>query len=342
MRFRTLPRFLLMTIMAGACAAFREVALPQLPARFYDDSANTTTTSRMSSTLHQGPEVVLVPAAPDDAAAPPADRSSAAQLRKAKTAIPLVVTLAGYCLSGPQQDAMQLEYAALVDSWDFALLRLSAPQAVDVCALCATSINASRLAGLPNMVATAQTTLAMTGRGQYVNPPSNRPCPHLRGPVGAVLQCAGHGTARRLVAAPTPSPPITRVRCTAWDATDACCQPRKRGRAQGDGPYILAAVDAALEAVPEIDRRRVYLIGIASGGFMALRMACDAPSRFAGQPLPSRPPRCRGHCVWSCCVLSLALPRLQHPRRTPPLRRNRRLCGGGLGGLHEMPQPSRW
>lgn len=186
--FRTLPRFLLMTIMAGACAAFREVALPQLPARFYDDSANTTTTtSRMSSTLHQGPELVLVPAAPDDAAAPP-DMSSAAQ----RKAIPLVVTLAGYCLSGPQQDAMQLEYAALVDSWDFALLRLSAPQAVDVCALCATSINASRLAGLPNMVATAQTTLAMTGRGQYVNPPSNLPCPHRLGPaVGAAVRCGG-------------------------------------------------------------------------------------------------------------------------------------------------------
>ena len=69
--------------------------------------------------------------------------------------------------------------------------------------------------------------------------------------------------------------------CTAWDATDACCSPSKRG-IPGDGWFVQAVVQAALASNAHLDPHRVSLVGIASGGFLALRLACDAPTTFSG------------------------------------------------------------
>jgi len=76
--------------------------------------------------------------------------------------------------------------------------------------------------------------------------------------------------------------PLTRAGlCTAWDATAACCQPRLGGRNGGDVPLLSAVVDAA-EKAANIDASRIYVVGIANGGFMALRLACELGDRLAG------------------------------------------------------------
>ena len=77
--------------------------------------------------------------------------------------------------------------------------------------------------------------------------------------------------------------PLTRAGlCTAWDATPACCQPKLGGANGGDVPLISAVIDASLAAMQNIDYSRVYIVGIANGGFMAQRVACEIGSRLAG------------------------------------------------------------
>ena len=56
-----------------------------------------------------------------------------------------------------------------------------------------------------------------------------------------------------------------------WNATDACCDPT---RSVDDVGYISRLIEAALQTY-NTDPRRVYLMGISNGGFMALRMACE-------------------------------------------------------------------
>ena len=70
--------------------------------------------------------------------------------------------------------------------------------------------------------------------------------------------------------------------CTAWDATDACCQPTRRGAGSGDGGFVLSVIESALAGNNNIDPARISLVGIASAGFLALRLACDAPATFSG------------------------------------------------------------
>jgi poly(3-hydroxybutyrate) depolymerase len=77
--------------------------------------------------------------------------------------------------------------------------------------------------------------------------------------------------------------PATRAGlCSAWDATAACCQPKLGGANGGDTPLISAVIDASLAALPSIDPKRVFIVGIANGGFMAQRVACEIGDRLAG------------------------------------------------------------
>jgi poly(3-hydroxybutyrate) depolymerase len=69
--------------------------------------------------------------------------------------------------------------------------------------------------------------------------------------------------------------------CTAWDATKACCSAEGAGRNGGDVDYIKQVI-RSVSAALRVDAQRVYIVGIANGGFMAQRMACEEPSLFAG------------------------------------------------------------
>jgi poly(3-hydroxybutyrate) depolymerase len=75
--------------------------------------------------------------------------------------------------------------------------------------------------------------------------------------------------------------PLTRAGlCTAWDATAACCQPQLGGKGGGDVALINAVIAAAKAAVPSV--QKIYLVGIANGGFMALRVACEIGEQLSG------------------------------------------------------------
>lgn len=69
--------------------------------------------------------------------------------------------------------------------------------------------------------------------------------------------------------------------CTAWDATSACCVPDRAGRDGGDVPLIRAVIERVQSVMP-VDRRRVSVLGIANGGFLAMRAACELGSQLAG------------------------------------------------------------
>lgn len=58
-----------------------------------------------------------------------------------------------------------------------------------------------------------------------------------------------------------------------WNATDACCN---FSQLPVDDVGFLRAVIADVEATHAVDSKRVFLVGHSNGGFMALRMACDA------------------------------------------------------------------
>jgi polyhydroxybutyrate depolymerase len=64
-----------------------------------------------------------------------------------------------------------------------------------------------------------------------------------------------------------------------WNATDYCCD--HYGANPADAAYILSLIDEA-RARFSVDSDRVYLIGFSNGGFMAYRLACEHPDRFAG------------------------------------------------------------
>ena len=68
--------------------------------------------------------------------------------------------------------------------------------------------------------------------------------------------------------------------CPAWDGSDACCNPEQGGK--GDDVQYVKSVVEAITAKYNVDTSRVYLMGIATGGFMANRLACEAPEMFAG------------------------------------------------------------
>jgi polyhydroxybutyrate depolymerase len=63
-----------------------------------------------------------------------------------------------------------------------------------------------------------------------------------------------------------------------WNATDACCD--YFASEVDDVAYLLAVVDD-VSARYHVDARRVYLMGHSNGGYMAHRLACEHPGRFA-------------------------------------------------------------
>ena len=71
--------------------------------------------------------------------------------------------------------------------------------------------------------------------------------------------------------------------CPTWDGSDACCAPEKGGN--GTDVDFLASVIGAVAAGEHaafVDPNRVYLVGIATGGFMANRVACERPDLITG------------------------------------------------------------
>ena len=62
-----------------------------------------------------------------------------------------------------------------------------------------------------------------------------------------------------------------------WNAVDTCCDFDHRG--EDDVAYLTGLVDQIAARYP-VDLKRVYVIGHSNGGAMALRLACDASSKF--------------------------------------------------------------
>jgi polyhydroxybutyrate depolymerase len=60
-----------------------------------------------------------------------------------------------------------------------------------------------------------------------------------------------------------------------WNATPACCAASRADLQMDDVAYIRSLIDEAVSRY-SIDTRRIGLIGHSNGGFMALRMACEA------------------------------------------------------------------
>ncbi len=58
-----------------------------------------------------------------------------------------------------------------------------------------------------------------------------------------------------------------------WNATDACCD---FGHLGVDDVAFVRAVIADVKANHPVDARKVFVIGHSNGGFMALRLACEA------------------------------------------------------------------
>lgn len=66
-----------------------------------------------------------------------------------------------------------------------------------------------------------------------------------------------------------------------WNATPACCGFEYFfGPQVDDVDYLTRLLDELLKRYP-VDPRRIYVVGHSNGGFMAHRLACDIPDRFA-------------------------------------------------------------
>ena len=72
--------------------------------------------------------------------------------------------------------------------------------------------------------------------------------------------------------------------CAAWAGSDACCNLEQAAKMNenNDAEYIVTAIEKVKATYPNIDANRVYVFGIATGGFMASRLACEKPDYFAG------------------------------------------------------------
>jgi polyhydroxybutyrate depolymerase len=64
-----------------------------------------------------------------------------------------------------------------------------------------------------------------------------------------------------------------------WDAGPCCEFSRPPG--EEDVAYLLAVLDDMASRYT-VDAERVYVVGFSNGGFMAHRLACEHPDRFAG------------------------------------------------------------
>ncbi len=64
-----------------------------------------------------------------------------------------------------------------------------------------------------------------------------------------------------------------------WNATPSCCD--FDGAAPDDVRYLIGVLEDVSRRV-EVDPRRVYLMGVSNGGFMAERLLCERPDLIAG------------------------------------------------------------
>lgn len=87
----------------------------------------------------------------------------------------------------------------------------------------------------------------------------------------------GVATEHRLLVA-YPSGSRDRHRRRFWNATDGCCNFYK---APVDDMAYLDAVLTDIASKHRIDSKRIYLLGLSNGGFMANRFACEHPGRVA-------------------------------------------------------------
>jgi polyhydroxybutyrate depolymerase len=106
------------------------------------------------------------------------------------------------------------------------------------------------------------------------------------GPEGSAILAAGFGdlpkTHKVIVAAPNGSihPRLQRF---FWNATLACCgfpyiDPEVNEI--DDVDFLTRLTDDLADHYP-VDERRIYVVGHSNGGYMAHRLACDAPERYA-------------------------------------------------------------
>jgi polyhydroxybutyrate depolymerase len=63
-----------------------------------------------------------------------------------------------------------------------------------------------------------------------------------------------------------------------WNATDGCCN--AYDLPVDDSAYLDAVIDE-VRASYNVDPKRIYLVGVSNGGFMAYRMACDHADKIA-------------------------------------------------------------
>jgi polyhydroxybutyrate depolymerase len=92
-----------------------------------------------------------------------------------------------------------------------------------------------------------------------------------RWPLSAIAEA--HGV---FVAHPNGTPDRSKRRF--WEATDACCgfaAPRV-----DDVAYLMAVIDD-VSGRYRIDPKRIWIMGISNGGFMAHRLACDRADKIA-------------------------------------------------------------
>ncbi len=75
-----------------------------------------------------------------------------------------------------------------------------------------------------------------------------------------------------------PEGTVDKVGQQFWNATEACCDFGHTG--VDDVAYLLGLVKE-LRAAYSIDAKRIYVLGLSNGGFMSLRLACDAADVFA-------------------------------------------------------------
>ena len=69
--------------------------------------------------------------------------------------------------------------------------------------------------------------------------------------------------------------------CRAWDGSDAVAFPESGATDDNDVHYIEEIIEATKKQF-NVDSDRIYIAGIATGGFMANRMACERPGAFRG------------------------------------------------------------
>lgn len=69
--------------------------------------------------------------------------------------------------------------------------------------------------------------------------------------------------------------------CPAWDGSDAVALAEVAATDGSDIHFIEEIINATKKQF-NIDETRIYVVGIATGGFMASRLACEKPELFKG------------------------------------------------------------